>query len=83
MRREYNASYEGELAMMGALTWLLVFQLAGEVIVQGFGLPVPGPAVGMLFLLIALVLRDGCPEALRYMAHVPLSLVARFVGARG
>lgn len=69
--------------MMGALTWLLVFQLAAEVIVQGFGLPVPGPVVGMPLLLIALVLRDGPPVALRGMANVPLLLLVRLVGARG
>ncbi len=45
--------------MIGALTQLLVFQLAGEIVARGFGLPVPGPVLGMLFLLAALVLRGG------------------------
>ena len=43
--------------MIAALTQLLVFQLAGEVVARGLGLPVPGPVLGMLFLFIALALR--------------------------
>ena len=34
--------------MIAALTQLLVFQLAGEVVARGLGLPVPGPVLGML-----------------------------------
>ena len=33
--------------MLGTLTVLLVFQLAGEALVLYFGIPVPGPVVGM------------------------------------
>jgi holin-like protein len=45
--------------MIGALTQLLLFQLAGEVVARGLALPVPGPVLGMLFLLVALALRGG------------------------
>ncbi|UCV16260.1 CidA/LrgA family protein [Quatrionicoccus australiensis] len=45
--------------MLAALTQLLIFQLAGEVIARGLDLPVPGPVLGMLLLFIALLLRDG------------------------
>ena len=45
--------------MLSALTQLLVFQLAGEVVARGLNLPVPGPVLGMLFLFIALALRGG------------------------
>jgi holin-like protein len=45
--------------MIGALTQLLLFQLAGEVVARGLDLPVPGPVLGMLFLLVALALRGG------------------------
>ena len=45
--------------MLAALTQLLIFQLAGEVIARGLALPVPGPVLGMLFLFVALVLRGG------------------------
>ncbi|MDB5744856.1 MAG: LrgA family protein [Polaromonas sp.] len=36
------------------MTWLLVFQSAGELLVRGLGLPLPGPVVGMVVLLFAL-----------------------------
>lgn len=45
--------------MLFALTVLLVFQLAGEVLARSFGLPVPGPVIGMLLLFLALALRRG------------------------
>lgn len=45
--------------MLSALTQLLVFQLAGEVIARGLNLPLPGPVLGMLLLFAALVLRGG------------------------
>jgi holin-like protein len=51
--------------MIGALTELLLFQLAGEVVARGLDLPVPGPVLGMLFLLVALGLRGGPSEALQ------------------
>uniref|UniRef100_Q47BE6 LrgA n=1 Tax=Dechloromonas aromatica (strain RCB) TaxID=159087 RepID=Q47BE6_DECAR len=47
--------------MLSALTQLLIYQLAGEVIARGLALPVPGPVLGMLFLFVALMLRGG-PE---------------------
>ena len=36
------------------LAWLLVFQSIGELISRGLSLPLPGPVVGMVLLLIAL-----------------------------
>jgi holin-like protein len=45
--------------MLSALTQLLIFQLAGEIIARGLNLPVPGPVLGMLFLFVALVIRGG------------------------
>jgi len=45
--------------MIAALTQLLLFQLAGEVVARGLALPVPGPVLGMLFLFLALALRGG------------------------
>lgn len=55
--------------MLGALTLLLLYQLAGEVIVQFFALPVPGPVVGMALLFATLVIRGGVPENLRSTAN--------------
>lgn len=51
--------------MISSLSILLFFQLAGEVIVRGLQLPVPGPVIGMLLLFLALLLREGPNEALR------------------
>ncbi len=51
--------------MLGALTLLLLFQLAGEALVLYFGMPVPGPVVGMLLLFASLVAKGGVPAAVR------------------
>ena len=71
--------------MLGAFTWLLVYQLAGEVIVQLTGLPVPGPVVGMLLLFVTLAARGGAPQWLRdtcngLLAHLSLLFVPAGVG---
>lgn len=44
--------------MIISLTVILLCQLLGEVIARGFGWPVPGPVLGMLFLLAFLSVRD-------------------------
>lgn len=44
--------------MIASLSLILLCQLAGEVIVHGFGLPMPGPVLGLLFLLLLLLARD-------------------------
>ena len=54
--------------MIGALTLLLVFQLAGEVLVRALALPLPGPVLGMALLFAALVLRNGPSDTLRNTA---------------
>ncbi|HAF55829.1 MAG TPA: murein hydrolase regulator LrgA [Thauera sp.] len=54
--------------MIAALTLLLVFQLVGEVIARGLGLPIPGPVIGMALLFLALLLRGGPSEDVRQTA---------------
>lgn len=51
--------------MLPGLFALLACQLAGEVIARGLGLPVPGPVIGIVLLLIVLTLhgRISRPEA--------------------
>ena len=44
--------------MIISLTLILLCQLLGEVVARGFGWPLPGPVLGMLFLLVFLSLRD-------------------------
>ncbi|MGB8249185.1 MAG: CidA/LrgA family protein, partial [Azonexus sp.] len=51
--------------MLSALTQLLVFQLAGEIVARWLALPVPGPVLGMLFLFVALALRGGPGDELQ------------------
>ncbi len=62
--------------MIGALALLLAFQLGGEVLAPLLGLPVPGPAIGLLLLFMALVLRGGVPADLGDVARGLLAYLA-------
>ncbi|MBB4265935.1 CidA/LrgA family protein [Roseospira visakhapatnamensis] len=82
--------------MLPMIALLLVFQLAGEALRHALALPVPGPVLGMLGLLLALALRgawmrrrraDGAvvPEALErvtatLLEHLSLLFVPAGVG---
>jgi holin-like protein len=44
--------------MIASLSLILLCQLAGEVTVRGLSWPMPGPVVGLLFLLLLLLARD-------------------------
>lgn len=44
--------------MIASLSLILLCQLAGEVFVRGLALPMPGPVVGLMLLLVLLVARD-------------------------
>jgi holin-like protein len=44
--------------MVASLSLILLCQLAGEVVVRGFALPMPGPVVGLVLLLGLLLGRD-------------------------
>jgi holin-like protein len=44
--------------MIASLSLILLCQLVGEVIVRGLGLPMPGPVVGLVILLLLLLARD-------------------------
>jgi holin-like protein len=44
--------------MIASLSLILLCQLAGEVVVRGFALPMPGPVVGLVLLLVLLLARD-------------------------
>lgn len=71
--------------MLGALTLLFACQLAGEAVVAGLGLPVPGPVAGMLLLLIGLLLRGGIPPDLAmvgdgFLSNLSLLFVPAGVG---
>lgn len=42
--------------MIGGFTFLLACQLAGEAVSRGLSLPVPGPVLGLTFLLLGLAI---------------------------
>lgn len=58
--------------MLPALTLLLVCQLLGEIVIRALSLPVPGPVLGMFFLFLFLLLRDGPSTELRTTAQALL-----------
>lgn len=55
--------------MLSALTLLLLLQLIGEIFVQFFALPVPGPVIGLLLLFGALLIRGRLGDELRNTAN--------------
>ena len=71
--------------MLSALTQLLIFQLIGEVLARGLGLPVPGPVIGMLLLFLTLILRGGPDPELQHtgqglLQHLSLLFVPAGTG---
>ena len=44
--------------MIASLSLILLCQLAGEVFVRALGLPLPGPVIGLVLLLVLLMARD-------------------------
>jgi holin-like protein len=71
--------------MLQGLTLIFLCQLAGEALVRVLGVPVPGPVVGMVILLIGLVAAGGASTPLRSAAtglltYLPLFFVPAGVG---
>jgi holin-like protein len=69
---------------VSGLTWLLVFQCAGEALARVLALPVPGPVLGLVLLFFALSWR-GIPEGVGSAAdglarHLSLLFVPAGVG---
>jgi len=62
--------------MIAALTWLLLYQLTGEILAHVLALPVPGPVIGMALLFLTLVIRGHgerpVPKALQQTASTLL-----------
>lgn len=68
--------------MIGGLAILLLFQLAGELIVTVTSLPIPGPVVGMLLLFTVLLVRGRVPQGLeRTVNALIMALSLLFVPA--
>lgn len=51
--------------MLRSLTLLLLFQLAGEVCARLLAVPIPGPVIGMLLMLLMLLARRAVSPELR------------------
>ncbi|WP_338692137.1 MULTISPECIES: CidA/LrgA family protein [unclassified Bradyrhizobium] len=51
--------------MIASLSLILLCQLVGEVGVRALGVPVPGPVVGLVLLLLLLLARDRFPALAR------------------
>ena len=51
--------------MIASLGVILVCQLIGEVVARGLDLPIPGPVLGFVLLLLLLLLRDRFPVVSR------------------
>lgn len=71
--------------MLRSLTLLLVFQLAGEVLVRLAAVPIPGPVIGMLLMLLMLLIREAVTPGLRatslgILEHLSLLFVPAGVG---
>ena len=71
--------------MIEGLIWLLSAQLAGELLSALLHLPIPGPIIGMLLLLIALAVRGGPGRPLSRVSrslirYLPLILIPPAVG---
>lgn len=64
------------LFMLISVALFLMLQLIGEALSYGFGWPIPGPVLGMIFLLIGFVIKDDLIERVRLTASVLLAHLA-------
>lgn len=71
--------------MLNGFLALLLCQFSGELLVLVTGMPVPGPVVGMVLLLLALVVFKRTPDSVRLVSegllrHLALLYVPAGVG---
>ncbi len=71
--------------MIEALAILLVYQLIGESLTFAFGLPIPGPVIGLALLLATLALRPALMPRIKQtgttlLSHLSLLFVPAGVG---
>ncbi len=62
--------------MLGGLIVILICQLAGEVVVQLLGMPVPGPVIGMVLLVGYLAARGGVDPGIKTVSDTLLRYLA-------
>lgn len=71
--------------MVGSLTLILLLAVVGDCITDALGLPVPGPAIGLLLLTLIFVVREGPDQGSAALfdavsPHFPLFFVPAAVG---
>jgi holin-like protein len=71
--------------MIRTLAIILAFQLGGEVSSRGLGLPLPGPVIALVGLVLACLLRPALADMLRpaatgLLSHLSLFFVPAGVG---
>lgn len=59
--------------MLKTFGFLLGCQLIGHVAVRGIGLPIPGPVLGLVILIIALCIQPSLAEDMRQTINVILA----------
>jgi holin-like protein len=73
------------MIFLNGITLLLVYQLAGEIIVRLLGVPIPGPVLGMVMLFVTMMIRGRAPESVEQastalLSHLSLLFVPAGVG---
>lgn len=61
------------IQMIASFAFILGFQVLGEALSRLFGLPVPGPVLGMVLMLFAFFLKDNLVDEIRPTAGVLLA----------
>ncbi len=64
--------------MIPALTIILCFQLIGEIAARGLHLPLPGPVIGLVLLVLSCLLRPALAGRLRNVAQGLLGQLSLF-----
>ncbi|MDO6442969.1 MULTISPECIES: CidA/LrgA family protein [unclassified Marinobacter] len=73
------------MQFLNGITLLLVYQLAGEIIVRLLGVSIPGPVLGMVMLFVTMMIRGRAPESVEQastglLSHLSLLFVPAGVG---
>ncbi len=59
--------------MLSSIALILAFQVAGEIISRATGIPVPGPVIGMILMLLAFFVKDDLIDRIRPTGGVLLT----------
>lgn len=59
--------------MLASIALIFGFQVLGEALNRFFGVPIPGPVIGMVLMLVAFFLRDRLVDQVRPSAGVLLA----------